>query len=224
MKNNSNNNNNYNNNNNSNYNNDNNLTNTECPFKCIFSKNDYLDVIRELVQDKNLELDALNEMASDNLIDKSAKELNLELNVTNLLPVIRLLESIWRENDSQIDIKDLGRVDPKLRTTKDINWYQVCRDIQNYHMMEECGYEDNKDLEFEPTLNKESAARAQDVFVINLPTLQLQLNDRYNFGENKQIETAMYRGFNIPKELMQHRNNEEKADILQKVIEYVFCN
>lgn len=194
----------------------------ECPLKCILSKSDYLVIIRDLIQDRCDLLDYLNDenRIQFNFEDVSKTDwLTLKITKDNMLPIARAMERIWYKIDEQMDRKDFGCIiNTKLRIIKDIDWHQVCREIYNYH---NCSIDDSRDddLEFEPTLNRESAARAQDVFVINLPTLQLQLNPKYTKDTNADLKMSTHRGIEIPHEFMSYQDNKEKANILQSIIE-----
>uniref|UniRef100_A0A1A9WA75 B-block_TFIIIC domain-containing protein n=1 Tax=Glossina brevipalpis TaxID=37001 RepID=A0A1A9WA75_9MUSC len=183
----------------------------ECPFKCILSEDNYLSAIEGIVGEKKDVLNSLSEIAPQKLLNMATSGLSVKVENSNLLTLIRMLESFWHEKETETERKDLGKLVGNLKTSKPIDWCQLCRDILTF----DANHDDyDKPEEYEPTLNKEERiVRAQDVFVVNLPTLQLKLKEDLL----KNTDTMQYNALNIPKVLMESEFTKEQ--ILKKVLD-----
>ncbi|XP_011181660.2 general transcription factor 3C polypeptide 1 [Zeugodacus cucurbitae] len=146
----------------------------ECPFNCVLKHANYINAIERIVQEKRNILRELTEMPPQKLLNLALSGCSVTVESSNLLTLVRMLESFWREKETAYERKDLGRVSANVKVNKTIDWHQLCCEILQFNVAEE---DNDKNDEYEPTLNKEERlARAQDVFVVNLPTLQLEAN------------------------------------------------
>ncbi|XP_014095965.2 general transcription factor 3C polypeptide 1 [Bactrocera oleae] len=144
----------------------------ECPFNCVLTHANYINAIERIVQEKRNILRELTEMPPQKLLNLALSGCSVTVESSNLLTLVRMLESFWREKETAYDRKDLGRVSANVKINKTVDWHQLCCEILQFNVAEE---DNDKNDEYEPTLNKEERlARAQDVFVVNLPTLQLE--------------------------------------------------
>lgn len=151
----------------------------------------------------------LQEMPPQKLLNLATTGSTVIVQTSNLLTLVRMLESFWREKELQLEKKDLGKISAKLKSTKCINWHQLCQDILEFSSND--GETENND-EYEPQLNKEERImRAQDVFVVNLPTLQLNKSN-----ELRNISNVVSLGdINVPMSLA--KTVIQKETILEKV-------
>lgn len=183
----------------------------ECPFKCILFEDNYLNAIESIVAEKKEVLSSLSEIAPQKLLNMATSGLSVKVENSNLLTLVRMLESFWHEKETEIERKDLGKIVGSLKTSKPIDWCQLCREILNFDANDD---DYDKAEEYEPTLNKEERiVRAQDVFVVNLPTLQLKVNENVQ----KSTDTISYNALNVPKILVQSELIKEQ--ILKKISE-----
>lgn len=184
-----------------------------CPFKCIFDKEDYMAEIERIVEEKKTILDSLTEMAPQKLLNLATSGLSMKVYNSNILTLVRMLESYWHEKELQYERKDLGKCTSHLRSSKSIDWYQLCRDILIFNANTD---DFDKTEEYEPTLNKEERViRAQDVFVVNLPTLQIKIKD-----ELKNDDTIYYKKESyVPKRILE--TEIQRESILKKILELV---
>lgn len=184
----------------------------ECPFKCIFESRDYITEIGRIVEEKKSVLNSLTEMAPQKLLNLATSGLSMKVYTSNLLTLVRMLESYWHEKESQSERKDLGKYSSSLRITKSIDWSQLCNDLLMFNANSEDDFD--KTEEYEPTLNKEERViRAQDVFVVNLPTIQIKLNDDLR----NEINTVSHKGvLNVPKKILEVELQRE--EILEKIL------
>uniref|UniRef100_A0A1B0AFE8 B-block_TFIIIC domain-containing protein n=1 Tax=Glossina pallidipes TaxID=7398 RepID=A0A1B0AFE8_GLOPL len=181
----------------------------ECPFKCILFEDNYLNAIESIVAEKKEVLSSLSEIAPQKLLNMATSGLSVKVENSNLLTLVRMLESFWHEKETEIERKDLGKIVGSLKASKPIDWCQLCREILNFDANDD---DYDKAEEYEPTLNKEERiVRAQDVFVVNLPTLQLKVNENVQ----KSTDTIPYNALNVPKILVQSELIKEQ--ILKKI-------
>ncbi|XP_017476820.1 PREDICTED: general transcription factor 3C polypeptide 1 isoform X1 [Rhagoletis zephyria] len=184
----------------------------ECPFNCILKHANYINVIERIVQEKRSILRELTEMPPQKLLNMAMSGCSVTVESTNLLTLVRMLESFWREKETAYERKDLGRISANVKINKSIDWHQLCCEILEFNAADE---ENDKIDEYEPTLNKEERlARAQDVFVVNLPTLQLEVNKKLHLC-NK--ETVMHSGLCVPKRLVEAEVIRDQ--ILRKIVD-----
>ncbi|XP_067640632.1 general transcription factor 3C polypeptide 1 isoform X2 [Eurosta solidaginis] len=184
----------------------------ECPFNCILKQANYINAIERIVQEKSAILRELKEMPPQKLLNMALSGCSVKVETSNLLTLVRMLESFWREKELAYERKDLGRLSTNLKVNKSIDWHQLCCEILEFNSAEE-EYERND--EYEPTLNKEERlARAQDVFVVNLPTLQLELNTDFRINGE---ETVIHNELHVPKRLMEAEIDRDV--ILRKIVD-----
>lgn len=183
-----------------------------CPFNCIFENEDYVSEIERIVEEKKTILDSLTEMAPQKLLNLATSGLSMKVYNSNILTLVRMLESYWHEKELQYERKDLGKYPTNLRSSKTIDWCQLCKDILTFNANSD---DFDKTEEYEPTLNKEERViRAQDVFVVNLPTLQIKIQNELKNDKN----TIYYKKESyIPKRILE--TELQRESILKKVLE-----
>ncbi|XP_037828780.1 general transcription factor 3C polypeptide 1 isoform X2 [Lucilia sericata] len=185
----------------------------ECPFKCIFKNGDYVAEIERIVEEKKTIFNTLTEMAPQKLLNQATSGLSMKVSNSNILTLVRMLESYWHEKESQYECKDLGKYHNNLKCQKSIDWCQLCNDIITFNANSD---DFDKTEEYEPTLNKEERViRAQDVFVVNLPTIQINVND--DLKNDRDTTTCHKKDLNIPKKILEPELQRET--ILKKVLE-----
>lgn len=184
----------------------------ECPFKCIFKSEDFITEIARIVENKKSILNSLTEMAPQKLLNLATSGMSMKVYNTNLLTLVRMLESFWHEKESQMERKDLGKYSVSLKCLKSIDWVQLCNDLLMFNASSEDDID--KSEEYEPTLNKEERViRAQDVFVINLPTIQLQITDQ----QKSDVDTVCYKkNLKVPRNLLEA--DLQRDEILKKIL------
>lgn len=184
-----------------------------CPFKCVFNSVDYLSEINRIVREKKSVLNSLTEMAPQKLLNLATSGLSMKVYTSNLLTLIRMLESYWYEKEMQYERKDLGKNASALKTTNTIDWSELCNEILQFNVNLDDDYD--KADEYEPTLNKdERVIRAQDVFVVNLPTIQIKANSKII----EDPDTIDYNGdMKIPKRIV--FTEQQREAILKKILE-----
>ncbi|XP_037936910.1 general transcription factor 3C polypeptide 1 [Teleopsis dalmanni] len=189
---------------------ENNMVIIECPFNCIMNGTNYVDAIVSIVNEKAYVLDELSEMPAQKLLNLAASGCSVTVQPANLLTLVRLLESFWREREQKAELKDLGKLQDSVKRIKTIDWVQICRNILEFSVVE---FDSNQINELEPILNKEERIlRAQDVFVVNLPALQFYLNPEFQ----TTTYTVKHNQLMIPKVMLE--TEVERENILQKVI------
>lgn len=184
----------------------------ECPFKCIFNSEDYITEIERIVEEKKAIFNSLTEMAPQKLLNQATSGLSMKVYNSNVLTLVRMLESFWHERESQYERKDLGKYPSSLRCQKSIDWCKLCNDILLFNANSN---DFDKTDEYEPILNKEERViRAHDVFVVNLPTIQVRIFDALKNDK----ETICYRKeLRIPKRLLEPELQREL--VLKKLLE-----
>lgn len=184
----------------------------QCPFKCIFDCEDYIAEIERIVEEKKAIFNSLTEMAPQKLLNQATSGLSMKVYNSNVLTLVRMLESYWHERQVQYERKDLGRYPSNLRCQKSIDWCQLCNDILLFNAKSD---DFDKTEEYEPTLNKEERViRAQDVFVVNLPTIQVALSDAL---KNDKDTICHIKELQIPKRLLEPELQRES--VLKKLLE-----
>ncbi|XP_075148767.1 general transcription factor 3C polypeptide 1 [Haematobia irritans] len=184
----------------------------ECPFKCILKSPDYLNEISRIVKEKKSVLNLLTEMAPQKLLNLATSGLSMKVYTSNLLTLVRMLESYWYEKESQNEKKDLGKYASNLKSSKTIDWNELCSDILKFNTSSEDDYD--KMDEYEPTLNKEErAVKAQDVFVVNLPTIQIKASQELKEDNDTLVQQA---GLKLPRKLVY--TEQQREQILNKVL------
>lgn len=185
----------------------------ECPFKCILKSVDYLSEISRIVHEKKSVLNCLTEMAPQKLLNLATSGLSIKVYTSNLLTLVRMLESYWYEKDAQHERKDLGKYASNLKSPKTIEWSDLCNDILKFNANTEDDYEQPE--EYEPTLNKEERVmRAQDVFVVNLPTIQIKASNNLIDDPDR----IAYSGdLKVPRKLL--FTDHQRDILLRKILE-----
>lgn len=152
-------------------------------------------------------------MAPQKLLNLATSGLSMKVYNSNILTLVRMLESYWHEKESQYERKDLGKHPSNLKCQKSIDWCQLCNDILMFNANSD---DFDKTEEYEPTLNKEERViRAQDVFVVNLPTIQINVNDELK--NDTDTTTSHNKDLIIPKKILEPELQREA--ILKKVLE-----
>lgn len=183
----------------------------ECPFKCIFASEDYMAEVKRIVEEKKIILNSLTEMAPQKLLNLATSGLSIKVHNSNILTLVRMLESFWHEKESKFEHQDLGKCATNLKCSKAIDWCQLCHEILTFNANSD---DFDKTEEYEPTLNKEERViRAQDVFVVNLPTIQIKINNELR---NDKDTIRFKQDLNAPKQIL---NPELNAQVLKKVLE-----
>jgi len=116
---------------------------------------------------------------------------------SNLLPFAQQLEAYWRRSQQAMEVKDLGKQLAERTLHKLTDWRSICAELLDD---EPHAWETDRVQEYEPALNKEERARAQDVFVVHLPTIGMKVVEQ---PESKQAIDSL-------------RNS-----VLDKVLKYV---
>ncbi|KAL7740438.1 hypothetical protein ACLKA6_013231 [Drosophila palustris] len=149
----------------------------ECPFGCIMRSGNYLNAVERITYEhrallKQLVADALPQTQLQLQLDNStAGSTTLTVSTSNLLALIQQLEAYWRQQQHQQECKDLGKALADRTLNKLTDWRTLCTGLLDF----EAGKPDEEHTQdYEPSLNKEERARAQDVFVVHLPTIQLK--------------------------------------------------
>lgn len=150
----------------------------ECPFGCIMRSGNYLNAVERIVYEhrpilRQLVADALPQTQLQLQLENSMTgSTTLTVSTSNLLTVVQQLESYWRQQQHQQECKDLGKV-LAARTLHNLtDWRTLCTGLLDF----EAGKQDEEHTQdYEPSLNKEERARAQDVLVVHLPTIHFKI-------------------------------------------------
>lgn len=184
----------------------------DCPFKCVLKSSDYMSEISRIVEEKQSVLSSLTEMAPQKLLNLATSGLSIKVFTSNLLTLVRMLESYWHEKESVYERKDLGKICSNLKSAKSLDWSELCNDILKFNNSTEDDFD--KIEEYEPTLNKEERViRAQDVFVVNLPTIQINITSDIRTDS----DLIRHHDMNVPRNLLTAEMKREH--ILQKILE-----
>ncbi|XP_017075867.2 general transcription factor 3C polypeptide 1 [Drosophila eugracilis] len=148
----------------------------DCPFtNCIMRSGNYLNAVERIAHEQR---PILRQLVADAL---PSQQFQLELHpsgtpftVTNstLLPFAQQLEEYWRRKQQGMELKDLGKALAERTLHKLTDWRSICAELLDD---EPHGWEPERVQEYEPALNKEERARAQDVFVVHLPTIGMHV-------------------------------------------------
>ncbi|XP_073816879.1 general transcription factor 3C polypeptide 1 [Musca autumnalis] len=188
----------------------------ECPFKCIFKSADYLSEINRIVREKKSVLNSLTEMAPQKLLNLATSGLSMKVYTSNLLTLIRMLESYWYEKEMQHERKDLGKQASALKSTNTIDWNELCNEILQFNVNSDDDFD--KTDEYEPTLNKdERVIRAQDVFVVNLPLIQIKASKEIK----EEPDTIDYNGdLRVPRKIV--FTDQQREAILKRILDEAY--
>ncbi|XP_017857627.1 PREDICTED: general transcription factor 3C polypeptide 1 isoform X1 [Drosophila arizonae] len=154
------------------------LEHGECPFSCIMHSGNYLNAVERIIYEhrailRQLVADALPQVALQLQLDSStSSSTTLTVSTGNLIALVEQLEQHWRQLQQPQEVKDLGKRLADSTLHKKTDWHSLCSALLTY----EAGKEDSGERaqDYEPSLNKEERARAQDVFVVHLPTIHMQ--------------------------------------------------
>ncbi|XP_055845496.1 general transcription factor 3C polypeptide 1 [Episyrphus balteatus] len=161
-----------------------------CPFSndCVMKTDDYLNSIETIVKNQENCLVEINEEIDLNSIE--TKTNSIIIYSENILSIFESYRICMKSHLAKEDSKDLGST---TLTRKPLNLVQISKSI-----LEEYD-ETQMDDEHEPELNKdEKNARAQDVFVVNLPCLKISASK-----ESEEWEKVEHKGIMMPEVLME---------------------
>ncbi|XP_055911802.1 general transcription factor 3C polypeptide 1 [Eupeodes corollae] len=175
-----------------------------CPFsaECVMKSQDYLQAIETIVKNRENMLLGISEDIDMNGVE--CKNNTTTLCVENIMAIFENYRTFMKNHLAKEDSKDFGSIGLKK---KPLDLVEVCKDI-----LETCDEMPLND-EHEPELNKdEKVARAQDVFVVNLPTLKIHASP-----ESEQMPKAKFKDTMMPEMLMETALLREK--ILERIVE-----
>ncbi|XP_033150738.1 uncharacterized protein LOC108608402 [Drosophila busckii] len=164
----------------------------ECPFCCIMRSGNYLNAVERIVYEhravfKQLAADAFAIVPLDlQLGSSTAASTTVTVSTGNLMTLVQQLEAYWRQQQQAQECKDVGKVLAERTLYKLTNWRTLCSDLLDYEAGKQ---ETERTQEYEPALNKEERARVQDVFVVHLPTIQLEQAEQQQERVKQQEET-----------------------------------
>ncbi|KAH8260035.1 hypothetical protein KR026_001010 [Drosophila bipectinata] len=149
----------------------------ECPFvNCIMRSSNYLNAVERIAHEQR---PVLRQLVADALASSQPLKLetltadnSLTMTITNFMPFTQQLEMHWRQQQQPLEIKDLGRALAEQNRSKLTDWRAICAELLED---ETHAWDADRVQEYEPTLNKEERARAQDVFVVHLPTISIRV-------------------------------------------------
>ncbi|XP_062140175.1 general transcription factor 3C polypeptide 1 [Drosophila sulfurigaster albostrigata] len=173
----------------------------ECPFAtCIMRSGNYLNAVERISYEhrpllKQLIADALPPATSQLQLpldgsSSVAGSTTLTVSATNWLSLVQQLETYWRQQQHQQECKDVGKALAERTLHKLTDWRSLCTGLLEF----EAGKEEvERTQDYEPSLNKEERARAQDVFVVHLPTIQLHMekNDQQQQAKEAQLHKSL---------------------------------
>lgn len=153
----------------------------DCPFaNCIMRSGNYLNAVERIAHEQR---PILRQLVADAL--PSSQHFQLEsqpagtaitVTTSNLLPFAQQLETHWRRLQQALELKDLGKVLAERTLNNLTDWRSICAELLDDD--EPHTWEVDRSQEYEPALNKEERVRAQDVFVVHLPTIGIELVDQ----------------------------------------------
>ncbi|KAH8378377.1 hypothetical protein KR093_011070 [Drosophila rubida] len=166
----------------------------ECPFgSCIMRSGNYLNAVERISYEhrptlKQLIADTLPPAATQlqlQLDGSLAGSTTLTVSAMNWLSLVQQLETYWRQQQHQQERKDLGKALAERTLHKLTDWRSLCSGLLEF----EAGKEEvERTQDYEPSLNKEERARAQDVFVVHLPTIRLQIEESERQQQQQQAK------------------------------------
>lgn len=171
----------------------------ECPFGCIMRSGNYLNAVERIVYEHRV---ILRQLVADSIIQTQiqlhlddgspAGSTTLTVSTSNLLSIVKQLETYWRQREQPLECKDLGKVLAERTLHKLTDWPNLCAGLLDF---EDGKQETDRTQEYEPSLNKEERARAQDVFVVHLPSIRMEPTERQDLQMEKskqaQLRTAL---------------------------------
>ncbi|XP_017132479.1 general transcription factor 3C polypeptide 1 [Drosophila elegans] len=171
----------------------------DCPFaNCIMRSGNYLNAVERIAHEQR---PILRQLVADALPSSQQFQLDthpagspLTVNISNLLAFAQQLEAYWRRQQQPMELKDLGKQLAEKTLHKLTDWRSICAELLDD---EPHSWEADRVQEYEPALNKEERARAQDVFVVHLPTISMKIVEQ---PEGKQAIDNM-RSFVLDKVL-----------------------
>lgn len=182
------------------------VDNNLCPFfsNCVMKQDDYLQTIDAIVKKRENSLTDINENIDLETIESKHKS-RITIGEDNILSIYEKFRLFMKNHLAKEECKDFGSI---TLPRKPMNLLEVCKNL-----LETFDDELLDNDEHEPELNKdEKVARAQDVFVVNLPTLQIRSSE-----ESKDMEKVMHKGTFVPKKLLETAFWREI--ILEKIID-----
>lgn len=168
----------------------------ECPFGCIMRSGNYLNAVERIVYEHRVILrqvvaDSLTQTQMQLHLDDgtSGSSTTLTVSTSNLLSLVKQLETYWRQREQAQECKDLGKVLAERTLHKLTDWPTLCAGLLDF---EDGKQETERTQEYEPSLNKEERARAQDVFVVHLPSIRMEQMERQDL-QVEQVKQAELR-------------------------------
>ncbi|KAH8273917.1 hypothetical protein KR044_003413 [Drosophila immigrans] len=174
------------------------LEHGECPFaSCIMRSGNYLNAVERITYEHR---PILRQLIADALppavlqlqlqLDGSSSvtgSTTLTVSTMNWLSLVQQLEAYWRQQQHQQECKDVGKALAERSLHKLTDWRSLCAGLLEF----EAGKEEvERTQDYEPSLNKEERARAQDVFVVHLPSIRLQLEENEEHQRQQQAKDA----------------------------------
>ncbi|EDW88305.1 general transcription factor 3C polypeptide 1 isoform X1 [Drosophila yakuba] len=148
----------------------------DCPFaNCIMRSGNYLNAVERIAHEQR---PILRQLVADALpsqqfvLESHPAGTPLTVTNANLLPFAQQLEAFWRQKQRTTELKDLGKTLEERTQHKLTDWRSICAELLDD---EPHAWEADRVQEYEPALNKEERARAQDVFVVHLPTIGMKV-------------------------------------------------
>ncbi|KAH8404924.1 hypothetical protein KR222_010666 [Zaprionus bogoriensis] len=148
----------------------------ECPFGCIMRSGNYLNAVERIMYEHRV---VLRQLVADS-ITQTQVQLPLQpdsssstfcVSPSNLLSIVQQLEQHWRQQQHADECKDVGKALAERTLHKLTDWRSLCTGLLD---CEDGKQEAEQAQEYEPALNKEERARAQDVFVVHLPCIRME--------------------------------------------------
>ncbi|KAH8412495.1 hypothetical protein KR009_002516 [Drosophila setifemur] len=167
----------------------------DCPFaNCIMRSGNYLNAVERIAHEqrpvlRQLVADALPSSQSFHLDSHSAGT-PINVSTSNFLSIAQQLEGHWRKQQHTWEMKDLGGVLAEQTRHKLTEWRSICSELMED---EPHAWEADRVQEYEPALNKEERARAQDVFVVHLPTIGVRVAENSEQQQKDKQEVDVLR-------------------------------
>ncbi|KAH8356921.1 hypothetical protein KR200_004556 [Drosophila serrata] len=174
----------------------------DCPFaNCIMRSGNYLNAVERIAHEqrpilRQLVADALPSSQHFQLESQQAGTA-LTVSTSNLLPFAQQLEKHWRRQQQLLELKDLGKILAERTLNNITDWRSICAELLDDD--EPHSWEVDRSQEYEPALNKEERARAQDVFVVHLPTIGIELVENKDLQQQTKLQMDNLRNLVLKK-------------------------
>ncbi|KAH8248391.1 hypothetical protein KR032_005602 [Drosophila birchii] len=164
----------------------------DCPFaNCIMRSGNYLNAVERIAHEQR---PILRQLVADALPSSQSFQLEshpagtaFTVTTSNLLPFAQQLETHWRRQQQPLELKDLGKILAERSLNNLTDWRSICAELLDDD--EPHSWEVDRSQEYEPALNKEERARAQDVFVVHLPTIGIELVEQTELKQQTKMQT-----------------------------------